>query len=114
MWNQIMAMSQKSFSKVEVGPVGSGQLSPCLAVLCLQDDLVQTIGVSAALGAAGVVLWGDLSFSSSEVIIAPPTCQAAHAGVPGLGGGPCQSHGAGALIHPSPLLRRSAGISMTT
>nr|XP_025843274.1 hyaluronidase-3 isoform X1 [Vulpes vulpes] len=31
-----------------------------------QDDLVQTIGVSAALGAAGVVLWGDLSFSSSE------------------------------------------------
>ncbi|KAM6169907.1 hyaluronidase-3 [Rhynchocyon petersi] len=31
-----------------------------------QDDLVQTLGVSAALGAAGVVLWGDLSFSSSE------------------------------------------------
>ncbi|XP_051707583.2 hyaluronidase-3 [Oryctolagus cuniculus] len=31
-----------------------------------QDDLVQTIGVSAALGAAGVVLWGNLSLSSSE------------------------------------------------
>ncbi|XP_070247419.1 hyaluronidase-3 isoform X1 [Myotis yumanensis] len=31
-----------------------------------QDDLVRTIGVSAALGAAGVVLWGDLSLSSSE------------------------------------------------
>ncbi|XP_037385385.1 hyaluronidase-3 isoform X2 [Talpa occidentalis] len=31
-----------------------------------QDDLVHTIGVTAALGAAGVVLWGDLSFSSSE------------------------------------------------
>ncbi|KAM9185758.1 hyaluronidase-3 isoform 1-T1 [Dugong dugon] len=31
-----------------------------------QDDLVQTMGVSVALGAAGVVLWGDLSFSSSE------------------------------------------------
>ncbi|XP_028906937.1 hyaluronidase-3 [Ornithorhynchus anatinus] len=30
-----------------------------------QDDLVQTIGVSVALGAAGVVVWGDLSFSSS-------------------------------------------------
>lgn len=30
------------------------------------DDLMQTIGVSAALGAAGVVLWGDLSVSSSE------------------------------------------------
>ncbi|KAF5921597.1 hypothetical protein HPG69_012767 [Diceros bicornis minor] len=31
-----------------------------------QDDLVQTMGVGAALGAAGVVLWGGLSFSSSE------------------------------------------------
>ncbi|EQB77041.1 hypothetical protein CB1_000145024 [Camelus ferus] len=31
-----------------------------------QGELMQTIGVSAALGAAGVVLWGDLSFSSSE------------------------------------------------
>ncbi|XP_006893071.1 PREDICTED: hyaluronidase-3 [Elephantulus edwardii] len=31
-----------------------------------QDDLVKTMGVSAALGAAGVVLWGDLSLSSSE------------------------------------------------
>ncbi|KAM5313752.1 hyaluronidase-3 [Glossophaga mutica] len=31
-----------------------------------QDDLVQTVGVSAALGASGVVLWGDLSISSSE------------------------------------------------
>ncbi|XP_045386116.1 hyaluronidase-3 isoform X1 [Lemur catta] len=31
-----------------------------------QDDLVQTIGVSAALGVTGVVLWGDLSFSTSE------------------------------------------------
>ncbi|XP_075820815.1 hyaluronidase-3 isoform X2 [Microtus pennsylvanicus] len=30
------------------------------------DDLVRTIGVSAALGATGVVLWGDLSFSNSE------------------------------------------------
>uniref|UniRef100_H0Y0T8 Hyaluronidase n=1 Tax=Otolemur garnettii TaxID=30611 RepID=H0Y0T8_OTOGA len=31
-----------------------------------QDDLVWTIDVSAALGATGMVLWGDLSFSSSE------------------------------------------------
>ncbi|KAF6312910.1 hyaluronidase 3 [Rhinolophus ferrumequinum] len=31
-----------------------------------KGDLVKTIGVSAALGAAGVVLWGDLSISSSE------------------------------------------------
>ncbi|KAF6099496.1 hyaluronidase 3 [Phyllostomus discolor] len=31
-----------------------------------QDDLVQTVGVSAALGAAGVVLWGNLGISSSQ------------------------------------------------
>lgn len=81
-----MVMSQKSFLKVEVGPDGSDQPSPGLAVLCFQDDLVQTIGVTAALGAAGVVLWGDLSFSSSEVIIAPPACRTAHPGIPGFGG----------------------------
>ncbi|KFQ04826.1 Hyaluronidase-3, partial [Leptosomus discolor] len=28
-------------------------------------DLVHTIGESAALGAAGVVLWGDMSYSRS-------------------------------------------------
>lgn len=31
---------------------------------------MQTLGVSAALGAAGVVLWGDLSLSSSKVLTA--------------------------------------------
>ncbi|XP_012789653.1 hyaluronidase-3 isoform X1 [Sorex araneus] len=31
-----------------------------------RDDLVQTMGVSAALGAAGVVLWGDMNVSSSQ------------------------------------------------
>ncbi|XP_020854848.1 hyaluronidase-3 isoform X1 [Phascolarctos cinereus] len=31
-----------------------------------QNDLIQTIGVSVALGIEGVVLWGDLSFSSSR------------------------------------------------
>nr|XP_060621752.1 hyaluronidase-3 [Anolis sagrei ordinatus]XP_060621753.1 hyaluronidase-3 [Anolis sagrei ordinatus] len=30
-----------------------------------EDDLMYTIGESAALGAAGVVLWGDLSYSQS-------------------------------------------------
>ncbi|XP_068951759.1 hyaluronidase-3 [Petaurus breviceps papuanus] len=38
--------------------LGSGQFLS-------QNDLVQTIGVSVALGVEGVVLWGDLSFSSS-------------------------------------------------
>ncbi|KAJ8394865.1 hypothetical protein AAFF_G00042200 [Aldrovandia affinis] len=36
-----------------------------------QEDLVHTIGESVALGAAGVVLWGDGSFSKSQA-----TCQA--------------------------------------
>uniref|UniRef100_A0A8D0BPV8 Hyaluronidase n=1 Tax=Salvator merianae TaxID=96440 RepID=A0A8D0BPV8_SALMN len=35
-----------------------------------EDDLVNTIGESAALGAAGVVLWGDLSYSRS-----PESCR---------------------------------------
>lgn len=100
--------------KVEVGPDGAGQPSPGLAALCLQDELVQTIGVSAALGAAGVVLWGDLSFSSSEVIIAPSSLPHSPCWGPRDGERPCQGHGAEALMHPFPLLRRSAGISMTT
>ncbi|XP_044129080.1 hyaluronidase-1-like [Bufo gargarizans] len=31
-----------------------------------QEDLIQTIGQSAALGAAGVILWGNLDYSSSK------------------------------------------------
>lgn len=34
-----------------------------------QSDLIHTIGESAALGAAGVVLWGSSEYSRSEVII---------------------------------------------
>lgn len=76
---------------------------------------MHTIGVSAALGAAGVVLWGDLSISSSEVIIACPASSLALSLCwgPRVGKRPCQSHRAGVLIHPS-LLRRSAGVFMTT
>ena len=33
----------------------------------LQKDLVHTIGESAALGAAGFVIWGDLNLTSSRV-----------------------------------------------
>lgn len=35
--------------------------------LFVQTDLEHTLGESAALGAAGVVLWGDLKFAKSEV-----------------------------------------------
>ncbi|XP_004592611.2 hyaluronidase-4 [Ochotona princeps] len=31
-----------------------------------QQDLISTIGESAALGAAGIVIWGDMNFTSSE------------------------------------------------
>lgn len=65
---------QESSLKAEVGPGGWSLPSPGLTALLLQDDLVQTVGVSAALGAAGVVLWGDLSFSSSEVITEQSPC----------------------------------------
>lgn len=72
---------------VKLGSDGSGQLSFGLTALCLQDDLMQTIGVSAALGAAGVVLWGDLSVSSSEVSIATLSCTYWS---PKIGEKPCQ------------------------
>ena len=32
-----------------------------------QKDLIHTIGESAALGAAGFVIWGDLNLTSSKV-----------------------------------------------
>lgn len=36
-----------------------------------QTDLEHTLGESAALGAAGVVLWGDLGFAKSKVSRSP-------------------------------------------
>lgn len=33
----------------------------------LQKDLIHTIGESAALGAAGFIIWGDLNLTSSRV-----------------------------------------------
>lgn len=41
----------------------------CLNVL--QTDLVSTIGESVALGAAGVIFWGDASYASSNVSVIP-------------------------------------------
>lgn len=35
--------------------------------VCVQTDLVHTLGESAALGAPGVVLWGELKFAKSKV-----------------------------------------------
>lgn len=32
-----------------------------------QDDLVNTIGESAALGASGIVIWGDMNLTQSKV-----------------------------------------------
>lgn len=39
----------------------------CGFVIIFQRDLVNTIGESAALGAAGVVLWGSMQYASSKV-----------------------------------------------
>lgn len=36
-------------------------------MLCEQTDLMHTLGESAAMGAAGVVLWGETTFAKSEV-----------------------------------------------
>lgn len=36
-------------------------------------DLISTIGESAALGAAGVILWGDAGYTTSTVSKTPPT-----------------------------------------
>nr|XP_025966391.1 hyaluronidase-3 isoform X1 [Dromaius novaehollandiae] len=50
------------------GTVGGVVVTPSLCpghVSALQADLVHTIGESAALGAAGLVLWGDMSYSRS-------------------------------------------------
>lgn len=35
--------------------------------LFLQFDLVNTIGEAAALGAAGVISWGDMNVTDTEV-----------------------------------------------
>lgn len=43
----------------------------CVCV-CLQKDLIHTIGESAALGAAGFVIWGDLNLTSSRVRLIDP------------------------------------------
>lgn len=41
--------------------------------MAVQTDLEHTLGESAALGAAGVVLWGESKFARSEVCdICPP------------------------------------------
>lgn len=37
-----------------------------------QMDLISTIGESAALGAAGVILWGDAGYTTSTVSKTPP------------------------------------------
>lgn len=37
--------------------------------MSLQTDLEHTLGESAALGASGVVLWGELSFAKSKVSV---------------------------------------------
>ncbi len=39
--------------------------------VCVQTDLVSTIGESVALGVAGVIFWGDSNYASSHVSLCP-------------------------------------------
>nr|XP_035947894.1 hyaluronidase-1 isoform X2 [Halichoerus grypus] len=41
-------------------------------------DLISTIGESAALGAAGVILWGDAGYTTSKVSLDPSSAMAVH------------------------------------
>ncbi|XP_054026217.1 hyaluronidase-3 isoform X1 [Dryobates pubescens] len=69
---------------LRVAAFGTGGLLPVVAYSRLSfrrsprflelADLVHTIGESAALGAAGLVLWGDMSYSRSAVSMAPWCC----------------------------------------
>lgn len=43
-----------------------------LLIVISQKDLIHTIGESAALGAAGFVIWGDLNLTSSRVRFLTP------------------------------------------
>lgn len=52
-----------AFPKTSNAPLTGDVTSVCF----LQKDLIHTIGESAALGAAGFVIWGDLNLTSSRV-----------------------------------------------
>lgn len=45
-----------------------------------QMDLISTIGESAALGAAGVILWGDAGYTTSTVSKTPQPTRVESAG----------------------------------
>lgn len=70
-----------------------------------QADLVHTIGESAALGAAGLVLWGDMSYSRSAVSTAP-RCTSTRAGTWWAAGG---GTGMGHTGWPHPLCSPGKG-----
>ncbi len=42
-------------------------LSPIPLFVSVQMDLVSTIGESVALGAAGIVFWGEAAYASNNV-----------------------------------------------
>ena len=66
--------------------------------VCAQTDLMHTLGESAALGAAGVVLWGEMKFAKSKV---RSVCERViHAGVFMCVTLSVQSHSP-ASVHPS-------------
>lgn len=59
------------FRVLEPHRLPSNVISLTVSCLCtrLQTDLVSTIGESVALGAAGIIFWGDTSYASNSVSI---------------------------------------------
>lgn len=54
---------------VVFGPSQEGGRAEHTRYHLLQTDLVSTIGESVALGAAGIILWGDAAYASSRVSV---------------------------------------------
>lgn len=74
------ALALESWSRLVHGRLGSSPASTCLwdTLCCMgltganwalstQPDLISTIGESAALGAAGVIFWGDVEYTKNRV-----------------------------------------------
>lgn len=64
----MFAVNMNNLSQQSRGSLLCSELSVCVCVCGPQYDLVNTIGEAAALGAAGVVSWGDMDITDTEVM----------------------------------------------
>uniref|UniRef100_A0A3B5BC66 Hyaluronidase n=1 Tax=Stegastes partitus TaxID=144197 RepID=A0A3B5BC66_9TELE len=63
---RIASLTSKEYDLPTYVYLRLGYRDEALAFLTTQKDLIHTIGESAALGAAGFVIWGDLNLTSSR------------------------------------------------